>query len=106
MVKSWGFSTMETYFGDDTAMDRDRCQVRITDSEIEVFYEEEEIDEAKVYGKVYRGAGIGQGHFGLNAQDGDGDAILRRVPDGRILVGWWTESGLEGKWRIILSDAP
>jgi len=47
MIKFWNHSTMETYFGDKTALDSDDCRVKPGDESIEVVCRD--TDEEIVY---------------------------------------------------------
>jgi hypothetical protein len=99
MTKLWKNSIMQSFYGDDTTMDTNRCEISIGDGRISVTYEYE---PAKF--QIYEGSEMGDGHYNLKEQGGDGRASLHCFPDGRILDGWWTEDSGEGMWRIHLIE--
>ena len=98
----WPHSEMTTaYFDASEAVEGDRCEVRIDESEIVVSYQED--DERNGFTHVlYQGKNIGDGHYKLTCPERNGEATLHRFPDGKILEGYWKEDGYRGFWRIYL----
>lgn len=93
-------SKAKIFHGDKTLMEESDCHVRIEGDDIEVRYDDDDWGGEV----VYVGKDIGQGHFELSAPITGGEASLHRIPNSKILEGWWHESGYEGMWRITLSD--
>lgn len=75
---------------------REKCELKIQNAHITVSYV---IDDEKV---LYRGRQNGEGHFELKSAYNDGRASLHRFPEGKVLVGYWQENGVEGFWRITV----
>ena len=48
----------------------------------------------------YSGKEIGEGHFDLSLEEGEGRGTLHRFATSRILEGYWTEGSAHGFWRI------
>ncbi len=84
------------YYDDDPAEEGDECEIRITEKEIVVSYE----DDGEYV--IYRGADEGHGHFVLECPERRGKATLHQIPKSQFLEGFWIEDGYKGFWRIKL----
>ena len=77
------------YFYDDS-YDSQVCEVIISPDKIVI---EEE------HGVIWTGINDGSGHFHLVNENND-TASLHMFTNGKILEGFWIESGEQGMWRI------
>ncbi len=89
---------MTVVFYDEGTADEDECcDVRIDSENIIVNYMD---GKERVQ---YEGSDLGGGHFILNCKAKSGKASLHLPKDGKILEGYWEESGDRGFWRIYLN---
>ena len=76
------------------------CDVKIDGKSIVVSY----IEEGRPTAVIYKGTEHESGHYELFKEDGKGRATLHRFKDGGFLEGWWQENGMQGMWRITLTE--
>ena len=90
--------TMDTFYYEKEADKGQSCEVRMTDDEIVLSYEE---DSTKFQ---YQGKAVAPGHFQLESSPPLGKATLHRMPGENFLVGYWTEARRVGVWRVDLDE--
>lgn len=74
------------------------CVVKISDSEIIVEYEDEDVGTVQYHGK-----NNGTGHFMLAADAVKAKATLHTFPESTRLEGSWIEDGHKGMWYVDLA---
>lgn len=94
----WKNSTMDTYYGSESAKFNQACEVKIDGKDISISYD---IDGRTT---LYSGMDHGNGHFELGSDAIKSKATLHRFNESMFLDGWWTEEGNVGMWRITLED--
>ncbi len=97
MMSIWKNSICDIYYrsgGND--LDDTGYEIRITDNELVISYENEA-------GWVnYKGMDLGHGHYLLTAPAVNGRAFIHHLENSDILEGSWEEDGEQGMWRIHL----
>lgn len=99
-MTTWNNCTSDVYYSNEAPTLRDPgYEVSITNDEIVVSYKGNT-------GRVnYRGKDLGGGHYELVAPEVDGQAMLHRYGNSKLLTGSWAEGGWHGMWRIYLEGA-
>ena len=94
----WDNCSMKTvYYGSTGSVEHDNVTVKIDSDSILVEYDD------YGYRVQYVGKNNGNGHFHLEAIDGDGSASLHRMtPQSEMLEGSWIENAERGMWKLFL----
>lgn len=94
----WSKSRMDIAFYDHTpAWEGESCEVRISESEVVITYEEADGEIVE-----YRGKNDPSGHARLRCPEWKGETSMHRSPGSKVLEGFWIEDGEKGFWRIQL----
>lgn len=84
----------------DASIEHFSCEVRIDGKYIVVSY----MEKGRATAVIYKGTEHEPGHYELSNKDVKGRATLHRFNGSNFLEGWWQENGMQGMWRITLSE--